>query len=142
LQIRDSIDINTGEHAMQVFTSGWFYMLSKKYTESINMYLSVLKYYYKLSRSVNGNNLNSIDFDDMRMTYINLGHSYLLSGNYEKAKEYYTDKILDKDFSETYEYMTKTDILKIDWNDFISNGLITKSQIDEFNKKYKIVDQL
>ena len=55
-----------------------------------------LKYYYKLSRSVNGNNLNSIDFDDMRMTHINLGHSYLLSGNFDLIEKFREEKALER----------------------------------------------
>ena len=36
--------------------------------------------------------------------------------------------------------MTKEDVIKQDWNEFISKSLITQKEIDDFNLKYKIIN--
>lgn len=138
-QNKGSIIINQIDHALQMFNSGWYYMLGKNYKKSIDVYLSVIKYFIKESRSLDGSHLNTLDFDLYRMSTINLGHSYLLSGNFDKASETYNKDILIKDFGEAWGNLPPKEVLKNDWNDFISKGLVTKSQLTEFNNKYKII---
>jgi tetratricopeptide (TPR) repeat protein/TolB-like protein len=138
-QNKGSININNFEHTKQIFTSGWYYLLAGKYTKSIDMFLSVIKYYIKYSRSIEGLNLYEGDYDDMRMAYMNLAHSYLLYGNFDKAVELYKNKLFIKDFGKLYGNMSKFDVIKNDWEDFISKGLISRLQLQRFNEKYKII---
>ena len=104
------------------------------------MFLSLIKYYIKLGRDSNGTFLNKEEFDSYRMSIINLGHSYLLDGNYAKAASEYKNKLLDKEFGKEWNNMTKNDVTKQDWNEFVSRNLITQKEIDDFNLKYKIVN--
>ena len=74
------------------------YLGGKDYQKSTDMFLSVIKYYIKLGRSLDGSGLYGDEFDSYRMAIINLAHSYLLSGNTTKAKELYNKEIFKKDF--------------------------------------------
>ena len=135
-----TIDINNEEHETQVKASGWFYLIGKDYAKSSDMFLSLIKYYIKLGRDSNGTFLNKEEFDSYRMSIINLGHSYLLDGNYAKAASEYKNKLLDKEFGKEWNNMTKADVFKQDWNEFVSKNLITQKEIDDFNLKYKIIN--
>ena len=104
------------------------------------MFLSVIKYYIKLGRSLDGSGLYGDEFDSYRMAIINLAHSYLLSGNTTKAKELYNKEIFKKDFGKGWGNMTKEDVIKQDWNEFISKQLITQKEIYDFNSKYKNIN--
>jgi hypothetical protein len=105
------------------------------------MFLSLIKYYIKLGRDSKGTFLNKEEFDSYRMSIINLGHSYMLSGNYPKAISEYQNDLLDKEFGKEWNNMTKTDVFKQDWNEFVSKNLISQKEIDDFNMKYKILNK-
>ena len=135
-----TIEINNKEHETQVTASGWYYLIGKDYAKSSDMFLSLIKYYIKLGRDSNGTFLNKEEFDSYRMSIINLGHSYLLDGNYAKAASEYKNKLLDKEFGKEWNNMTKADVFKLDWNEFVSKNLITQKEIDDFNLKYKIIN--
>ncbi len=136
-----TIDINNEEHAIQVTSSAWYYLIGKDYAKSSNMFLSLIKYYIKLGRDSKGTFLNKEEFDSYRMSIINLGHSYMLSGNYPKAISEYQNDLLDKEFGKEWNNMTKTDVFKQDWNEFVSKNLISQKEIDYFNMKYKILNK-
>ena len=77
---------------------------------------------------------------------INLAHGYLLisiknnveafdfaSLEYKKISSSYK-------FDESFNFLTRDQMILADWNDFIEKGLVTKSQLNEFNNKYKIIN--
>jgi TolB-like protein len=131
-----NILINSYHHAYQVFNSAWFNLVGREYSTSINKYLSVNKFYIKLSGSLTVNNLGQKSFDLYRMSTINLAHAYLLNKKLVEASQLYNNEILKKDFGEDWDNMNIKEILTKDFNDFISKKLITEKEIILFRKTY------
>ena len=77
---------------------------------------------------------------------INLAHGYLLSAikfgvnAFELAMQEYKNVPENFKFDKTFNSFTRNKMIASDWNDFISKGLVTKSQIDSFNKEFKILN--
>lgn len=69
--------------------------------------------------------------ESKKMALINLGHSYLLSGETTKALKIYQLFPSDFRFSEDFQHMTYEQVLKIDWKDFIESHLISKDKIEK-----------
>jgi TolB-like protein len=83
--------------------------------------------------------------DFLNAATINLAHGYLLcSLKYEfdafsLANTEYNNVNMKYKFSESFNSFSRNEMITADWNEFIEKGLVTKSHIQEFNKKYKIV---
>lgn len=69
--------------------------------------------------------------ESKKMSLINWGHSYLLSGETTKAIKIYQLFPSDFRFSEDFQHMTYEKVLKIDWKDFVKSQLISKDKIDK-----------
>lgn len=136
---KTKININSLDFSTKYFNSGWYYLLGRQYKLSIDRFQAVVNYYIKLGRSIKGSELSLIDYDEYRMAIINLGHTYLLGGDYLEAEKKYKNDILYRDFGENFGNISKEDVIKNDWNDFIEKGLVTKSQLTDFNNKFKII---
>ena len=78
---------------------------------------------------------------------INLAHGYLLSSlkyginAFDLALQEYNSVPANFKFDKSFNSYTRNSMIAGDWNDFISQGLVTKAQVDEFNKNYKTLDQ-
>lgn len=131
-----SILINDFTHSEQIFNSGWIYLIAGDFKSSINLYSSVVKYYIKLGRLKDHNQyLKDRETQIYNMAIINLAHSYLLNGDYEKAAKQYKNVYLI-DFDESYDNHSSKEVIKLDWADFISRKLISQNIIDDFKIKY------
>jgi TolB-like protein/tetratricopeptide (TPR) repeat protein len=144
------------------FNSAWFNILAKEYNKAISKYKAIIAYFNRKKTILdlnyfseefanqfksNTNNFSNLQFCDLeekdkdflKMTYVNLGHSYLLSSDFNNAFIYYSDKILKINFGSSFENISPSQAIQIDWNDFIEKGLVTKSQLTDFNNKFKII---
>jgi len=144
------------------FNSAWFNILAKEYNKAISKYKAIIAYFNRKKTILdlnyfseefanqfksNTNNFSNLQFCDLeekdkdflKMTYVNLGHSYLLSSDFNNAFIYYSDKILKINFGSSFENISPSQAIQIDWNDFIEKRLVTKSQLTDFNNKFKII---
>jgi TolB-like protein/tetratricopeptide (TPR) repeat protein len=71
--------------------------------------------------------------EESKMAFINWGHSYLLSGDINNAKQIYKLFPPDFKFSENFQHMTYAQVLNSDWGDFVKSQLITKDEIEKMN---------
>jgi TolB-like protein len=136
---KTNIFVNSFVDASKYTNSSWFYLIGKNYQKSLERLIPIINFYIKLSNSIDGKGLPKKNFDKYRMTMINLGHTYLLMGNYQKANEIYTNKILYTDFGDDWGNMSSKEIVKNDWDDFIGKNLISKEKLAQFNQQYSII---
>lgn len=135
-----NVFVNNSADASKYFNSAWFYLMAKDYKTSIDRFQAVVNFYIKISKSIDGKELSKKNFDQYRMTMINLGHANLLEGNFKKANEIYNNDILFKDFGKDWGNMSSKEVIKSDWNEFIKNKLITKEELLKFNAEFSILD--
>ncbi len=82
----------------------------------------------------------------MNAATINLAHGYLLvsiNNNinaFDLAKLEYNKVLSTYKFDQSFNYLTRDQMILADWNDFIEKGIVSKSQLSDFNRKYKIVN--
>ena len=74
--------------------------------------------------------------EDQKMSLINLGHSYLLNGDINKAFKIYELFPNEYKFSEEYSHYSIKEVLLDDWQEFESRGLISKEKVVEITQKY------
>lgn len=70
-----------------------------------------------------------------KMAVINWGHSYLLSGEINKAIKIYQLFSSDFKFSEVFHRLTCMEVLYIDWSDFVKSGLISNEKIMDIKSR-------
>jgi hypothetical protein len=76
---------------------------------------------------------------------INLAHGYLLCSIIYHANAYnLTETEYNKiqpefKFNEIFEGFSRNQMILHDWNEFIEKGIVTKTQLKEFNNKFKIL---
>jgi len=84
--------------------------------------------------------------DFINAAIINLAHGYLLCSikygldAFSDAYSEYNSVSTKFKFSESFNSLSRDQMIIADWNDFIEKGLVSRMQIQEFNKKYKIVN--
>lgn len=81
----------------------------------------------KSSKCINWASVSESD----KMAVINWGHSYLLSGEINKAKRIYQLFPFDFRFSDHFQNLTSAQVLNSDWSDFVRQELISKEIIDK-----------
>ena len=83
--------------------------------------------------------------DYIKAATINLAHGYLLCSikygldAFSDASTEYNSVSAKFKFSKNFNSFSRDGMIMADWDDFIEKGLITKAQLNEFNKKYKIL---
>ena len=139
---KNNLDINNNTHAFQIYKSAWFKLRGGDYKVCTKMFISLTNFYYKLAAlGEDGDNfIFHKDWEMFHIALLNLGHSYLLSGDLVNASDSYNRANMNKSFGEMWSNMSKTDMIKKDWNEFVSKNLITQKEIDDFNLKYKIIN--
>jgi len=69
--------------------------------------------------------------DSKKMALINMGHSYMLSGEFNIAMRIYQLFPSGYRFSADFQNMTFEQVLNSDWNDFVKSQLISKEKIEK-----------
>jgi len=107
--------------------------------------LSILLNLYFIDQ-IGERNINPVTFNNFKnAAIINLAHGYLLSSikfgvnALELAFSEYNNVPSNFKFDQGFNSFSRDGMITADWNDFISKGLITKSNLDAFNNKYKII---
>ena len=107
--------------------------------------LSILLNLYFIDQ-IGERNINPVTFNNFKnAAIINLAHGYLLSSikfgvnALELAFSEYNNVPSNFKFDQGFNSFSRDGMITADWNDFISKGLITKSNLDAFNSKYKII---
>ena len=109
--------------------------------------LSILLNIYFIEEISNRNIHPVIKQNIKNAAIINLAHGYLHASikhginAFDLAYQEYNSVPTNFEFDKSFNSYTRNSMIAADWNDFIFKGLVTKSQLDEFNKKYNILDQ-
>ncbi len=135
---KSTFEINNNSHAFQIYKSAWYKIRGGEYKSSIQMFKSVANYFYKLAAlGKTGDDFTfNKDWEMFKLTLINLGHSYLLNGDLVNASKIYERADMDKNFKEVYNNLSREEVIKKDWDEFIANKLITPKEIDVFSKTF------
>jgi len=138
---KTDILVNDFDYATKYSTSAWYYLLSGSYKASVERFQSVINFHIKAGRSLDGHWLSKDNYDKYRMSIINLAHAFLLQDNYFKAKDLYSNKILYRDFGDNFGNLSKDDVIKNDWDDFIKHKLIRVEKLKKLNLEYKFISE-
>lgn len=117
---------------------------NRKSNTQLDVQLSLLLNLYFIYEIEDRDINQSVKQNWMYAANINLAHGYLLSSNkfgingYKLAAEEYSKVPINFKFDKSFNSFTRNNMIFSDWNDFILKGAISKSQIEEFNKIYKI----
>jgi hypothetical protein len=118
---------------------------NRNFDDKSDAQLSVLLNLYFINQ-IGERNINPVTFNNYKnAAIINLAHGYLLSSikfcvnALELAFSEYNNVPSNFKFDQRFNSFSRDGMITADWNDFISKGLITKSNLDAFNSKYKII---
>jgi TolB-like protein len=116
----------------RVFVLGWYYLLAKNSDNSIIQYSKLLDYYKPFqSNYLKFQSLSSADKEKIRLSEINIGHSYLLKNDFANALIYYKKSDLNIEFT-GLDGKTSRDVISDNWKDLIEKGVFTNKLIEEF----------
>jgi TolB-like protein len=125
----------------RLFAVGWYFLLAKNPEKSINRYSKLLEYYSQfLTDYMEFQGLSSVEKDLIRMSEINIGHSFLLKNDFTNAKSHYLKSNLNNEFNGS-NGTTAKDVIFSDWNDLIEKGVFTNKLINEFTTKVNDIFQ-
>ena len=116
-----------------------------KSNNELDVRISLLLNIYFINSLEQQNDNRKIVRDFINAATINLAHGYMLisiknnlnafdfaSSEYKKVSSSYK-------FDESFNSLIRDQMILADWNDFIEKGLVTKSQLTDFNNKFKII---
>jgi TolB-like protein len=112
----------------------------------LNAQLSILLNLYFIDQ-IESRNIYPVTVSNFKnAAIINLAHGYLLVSikfsidAFDLATTEYKKVAANFKFGQEFNSITREAMIALDWNDFIAKGLVTKKQIDDFNQKFKILD--
>jgi len=120
---------------------------SRKSSPPKDIQLSILLNIYFIEEISNRNIHPVIKQNLKNAAIINLAHGYLHASikhginAFDLAFQEYNSVPTNFEFGPSFNSYTRNSMIADDWNDFIFKGLVTKSHLDEFNKKYNLLDQ-
>tara|TARA_B110000211_G_scaffold234459_1_gene304198 strand:+ start:95 stop:1765 length:1671 start_codon:yes stop_codon:yes gene_type:complete len=120
------------------FSLGWFYLKNNQPIESINVYKKIFNYFHSEKAQEDYISPENIkQFQEYKMSNVNLAHGYLLLGDTKSALEIYTLYKFTETFSNFGGLNTKEVYLQ-DWEEFYQDGILSKQKYNEIKKKLDI----